>query len=103
MEREEEREAGLGFSWGKQEEGGQLVPDPGGFQARGATAALSLAWIWIWILSNDAAPARTWQGSLLISQTQMPGLFLCALAEIWVIKVKLKGIKNILLVPGLSC
>lgn len=45
MEREEEREAGLGFSWGKQEEGGQLVPDPGGFQARGATAALSLAWI----------------------------------------------------------
>lgn len=34
------------FLLGKsREEGGQLVPDPGGFQARGATAALSLAWI----------------------------------------------------------
>lgn len=71
-------------------DGGQLIFDPlGSSQARGVTAALSLAphlnlnsILW-------CSYAPTWQASGVICSAQnAEPFFLCALTEIWVIKVK---------------
>lgn len=88
-------------------DGGQLIFDPlGSSQARGVTAALSLAphlnlnsILW-------CSYAPTWQASGVICSAQnAEPFFLCALTEIWVIKVKWNALekKNPRLYRWLSC